>query len=252
MVDELNPAAEHTFPAEQQEAAVATEATKKDPALEAQNTAQREASHRILRERAEAAERRSLELERYLQMNQQQQQPQKIQVVDEEDLDISDISDDSLIEGKQLKKYVKSLKQEVRNTKKQFQEYNQQIALTQADMRLKSQFSDFDRVVSKENLDKLALQKPALHRTIYSATDIYDRGYAAYEMIKGSGILNDEFQEVDKRLEDNKSKPRAAANIAPQSSDTPLTRVGDYDRRILSEERKEQLRRQVEQSKMYK
>ena len=119
-------------------------------------------------------------------------------------------------------------------------------------MRLKSQFNDFDSVVTKENLDKLASQKPSLYRSILSNPDLYDKGYTAYEFIKNSDILSGQYQEIDRKVEENRSKPRSAANVAPQSGDTPLARVGDYDRRILTEERKDQLRRQVEEAKRYK
>lgn len=243
MFDQLDETAEQ-YP--QQEAS-STQQQEQNTAQESQ----KEVNMRILRERAESAERRALELERMVQMNMsQQQQSTKMQVVEDED-DFG-FEDDSLIEGKQLKKYVKSLKRELKDTKKQFQEFNEQNAVAQAEMRLKGQFNDFDTVVTKENLEKLQIQKPALYRTILASPDMYDKGYAAYELIKVSGILNDQYQELDKRVEDNRSKPRSAANVAPQSGDTPLMRVGDYDRRILSEDRKEQLRRQVEEAKRYK
>jgi len=246
--DQLNEAAEHLYPAEQEQNNEKPQETQSHTAQESQ----KETSMRILRERAEAAERRAQELERMVQMNmsQQSQNNQKMQIVDDED--DFDLSDDTYIEGKHLKKYVKNLKQELKNTKRQFEEYNQQNALTQAEMRLKSQFSDFETVVSKENLERLQQQKPVLYRTILANSDIYDKGYVAYELIKNSGILTDQYQELDRKVEENKFKPRSAANAAPQSGDTPLTRVGDYDRRILSEDRKNQLRKQVEEAKRYK
>ncbi len=243
MSNELNPAAEHLFPAEQEQTA------DKPQQNTAQDT-QKEANMRILRERAEAAERRSLELERMVQMNMSQQQTNKMQVTDDED--DFDIGDDTYIEGKHLKKYVKSLKQELKNTKKQFEEYNNQNSLSNAEMRLKNQFSDFNTVVTTENLEKLAAQKPALYRTILANTDVYDKGYTAYELIKHSGIIDNNYQELDRRVEENRSKPRSAANASPQSGETPLARVGDYDRRVLTEERKDQLRRQVEEAKRNK
>ncbi len=242
MFDELNQAAEHTYPA--------AEPAQAPQKTEAEKEAQKEASHRVLRDRAEAAERRALELERMIQQNMAQQQPNKIQLVDNDDG--FDISDDTYVEGKHLKKYIKSLKQEVESTKKKFEDYNAQNSLTQAEMRLRAKYSDFDNVVTKENLDKLAAQKPALYKAIFASTDIYDRGDVGYEVLQASGILNNQYQDLDKRVEENKNKPRSAANASPQSGDTPLARVGDYDRRILSEERKDQLRRQVEQAKMLK
>jgi hypothetical protein len=247
MFNELDAAKEHLYPAEETQTTDNTQPIQQNTAQESQ----KEANMRILRERAESAERRSLELERMMQMNMsQQQQTTKMQIADEED--DFDMSDDTYVEGKHLKKYVKSLKQELRNTKKQFEEYNQQNALTQAEMRLKNQFNDFDIIVTQENLKKLESQKPSLYRTILSNPDVYDKGYAAYELIKHSGILDNQYQELDKRVEENKSKPRSAANAAPQSGDTPLTRIGDYDRRVLSEDRKDQLRRQVAEAKRNK
>lgn len=248
MFDELDSAKEHLYPAGQEN----TSETSQQPQQNTAQESQKEANMRILRERAESAERRSVELERMVQMNMsQQQQTTKMHVVDNDDDDF-DVSDDTYIEGKHLKKYVKSLKQELKNTKRQFEEYNQQNALTQAEMRLKNQFNDFDIIVTQDNLRKLEAQKPALYRTILSNPDVYDKGYAAYEFIKNGGILDNQYHELEKRVEENRSKPRSAANAAPQSGDTPLARVGDYDRRVLSEDRKDQLRRQVEEAKRNK
>ncbi len=246
MLNELNEASEHLYPTAQELAAEAAQPAQQNNAQDSQ----KEVNMRILRERAESAEKRTLELERMMQMNMSQQQQTKMQIVDEDD--DFDVSDDTYIEGKHLKKYVKSLKQELKNTKRQFEEFNQQNAMTQAEIRLKNQFNDFESVVTKENLEKLASHKPSLYRTILANTDIYDKGYTAYELIKNSGIIADQYNDLDKKVEENRMKPRSAANAAPQSGDTPLARVGDYDRRVLSEERKDQLRRQVEEAKRYK
>lgn len=247
MFDQLNDvSAEHLYPSESEE----TNQREQQPTQQVVQESQKDSNMRILRERAESAERRALELERMVQMNMSQQQSTKMQIADEEDY--FDVSDDTYIEGKHLKKYVNNLKQELKNTKKQFEDYNKQNALTQAEIRLKNQFGDFDNIVNTDNLKKLSEQKPALYRTIYANTDIYDRGFTAYELIKNSGILSDQYEALDKKVEENKFKPRSAANVSPQLGDTPLSRVGDYDRRILSEERKQQLRRQVEEAKRYK
>ena len=238
MFDDLNPAAEHLYPQEQSDVV-------EQPAQQSVKESSKESNLRILRERAEAAERRALELERMIQ---NQNEPKPISHTTNEDDDI-DIPDDSYVEGRQVKKYINNLKRQVKATQEQFDKYNQQNSLTQAEIRLKSQFSDFDNVVSKENIQKLAELKPALHRTIFANNDIYDRGYAAYELIKSSGILPTGNESIDRKLEENKSKPRSMATASPQTSNTPLTRVGDYDRRVLTEERKDQLRRQVEEAK---
>lgn len=225
---------------EQQEEQVAQE----QPAEQQQEVAQeskRDINTRRLRERAEAAEHRAAELERMIQMNMSQQHNTKIQVEDEDDFDLSD---DTYIEGKHLKKYVKSLKKELKDTKKQFEQYNQQSELTNAEIRLKSQFNDFENVVNEENLERLKYEKPSLYRTIMANNNVYDRGYAAYELIKHSGIVDNRYEAVDKRIEDNKAKPRSASNAAPQQANSPLANVGDYDRRVLTEERKKEILRQ--------
>lgn len=246
MHDDLNPETQqYEQPVQPEpEKVAAPEVPAEQPAPKADD--QREYNFRLIRERAEAAERRAQELERLIQANMApQQQPQKPL---EEDDDLG-ISDDSYVEAKQLKKYVKSIKQELKETKQKFEEYHKKNSLDQAEVRLKSQFTDFDAVVTQENLEKLAATKPALYRSIMANSDIYDRGYTAYELLKNSGMSDKNYERQDKRLEDNKAKPRSASNVAPQSGDTPLTRVGDYDRRVLTEARKEELRRSVEEAK---
>lgn len=203
---------------------------------------------RNLRERAEAAERRAQELEYYLKQNMNQNKPSvKIEV---EDDDI-DVSDDSYIEGHQFKKYVRSLKNEFKKTTQHLQEMTQRSALEQAEIKLRSEFPDIQQVVNEENLNKLSKLKPSVYRSIMANHDLYDRGSAAYEFIKNSGIAQ-EYTPIDRKLEENRAKPRAAANVGSQHADTPLSRIGDYDRRILSNEQKDNLMRQVRETQMYR
>lgn len=230
MFDELNTAPE------QQEQVVQEQPQEQQQVQESK----RDINTRNLRERAEAAERRAAELERMIHANMTQQQNTKLEL-EEDDWDLSD---DTYIEGKHLKKYVNTLKKELKETKKQFQQYSEQSAMTTAEIHLKNQFKDFDTVVTEANLERLAQEKPSLHRTIMANNNWYDRGYAAYELLKHSGIVDNRYEDVDKRIENNKTMPRSASNAAPQQGDTPLTRVGDYDRRILTEDRKKEILRQ--------
>ena len=240
MFDDLNNAAENLYPSEQEQVTEQPQQTEQDS-----DFLSKQASIRVLRERADAAERRNRELESMIQQNMSQQKANKMQIDDSDDFDMGD---DTYVEGKHLKKYVKTLKQELKNQRQQFEEFNQKNSIAQAEMRLKSQFNDFDSIVSRENLEKLSMKKPELYRTIISHPDLYDKGHAAYEMIKNSGILTNQYEDIDRRVEENKLKPRSASNVAPQSGDTPLSRTGDYDRRILTEERKAFLRKQSEEA----
>ena len=240
MFDELTGNPVHENPVQQEQAPVAEQPRPQE--------APKENNLRIMRERAEAAERRNLELERMIQMNMNQnQQSTKIQLVEEDD-DFG-ISDDSYIEGKHLKKYVKTLKQELKATKKQFEEMHQSNAMANAEIRLKSQFSDFDAVVSPENVERLKTLKPALYRSIMANSDIYDRGYTAYELIKNSSMIAESYPEQDRKIEENRARPRSSSTAAPQVAETPLSRVGDYDRRILTKQRKEEILRNMEEAK---
>jgi hypothetical protein len=232
----------YEYPQEQE---APQEKPKKQEAPERES--EKEANLRILRERAEAAERRAWELEQRMNQNQPAQQNKE-----DEDDDEWDLSDDSFVEGKDLKKYVKKLKKTVKDTHKSLEEFRQRSALEQAELRLKSQFPDFESVVTEENIRKLQQADPVEYRSIMNSGDIYDRGYLAYKRLRDIGVSHHAYEETDERLSSNKNKPRSASNASPQASETPLTRVGDYDRRVLTEERKAQLRRQVEEAKRNK
>lgn len=200
---------------------------------------------RIMRERMESIERENQEYKRILQ---QQQQP-----VEKDDLD-DDVEDDSFIEAKQYKKNIRNIQKDLKETKKLLEENTRNNELNSAQVSLKAQFNDFDDVVTEENLKKLSDSQPVLYRTLLAAGNIYDRGYSAYAIIKNGNISkkDSQYSNQDKRLEENKAKPRAIGNASPQAGDTPLSKVGDYDRRILTEERKDQLRKQVEEAKRYR
>jgi gas vesicle protein len=196
----------------------------------------KEQNMRILRERAENAEAKIRQMEQYM-TQQQQQKPV------EDDLGIDD---DSYVEARYLKKIHKELKE----TKKQMEEMSNRAIQQTAEIRLKSQYADFDAVVNEENIKEFAVKHPEEYSTLLSNPDLYAKGKTAYNMIKHFG-LKDKYENVDKKMEENKSKPRSSASAPSQPADAPLTRVGDYDRRILSDERKKQLYEQVSKSKQY-
>jgi len=213
-----------------------------------QQETDKEQNIRYFRERAVMAERRTQELENMMRQNTNQQTTApRMQPED----DAIDIQDDTYIEGKHLKKYVNSLRKELQETKKQHNDFMQQSELHNAERQLKAQFNDFDRIVSPENLRKLSQQKPALYRSIIANPDVYDKGYAAYEVIKSAGFGINEYESQDRKMADNRNKPKSATSSSSgaQTADSPLTHISNYDRRVLTEERKEQLRRQVDLAK---
>jgi hypothetical protein len=209
----------------------------------------KEQNMRALRQQAEEERRARLDTERKLQELEQYVRGQQPQQQPSEEEDDFDIKDEDFVEGKHVKKPMRKLQKELKETRKKLEEQSQYFASVTAETRLKSQFNDFDTVVTKENLERLAQTKPSLYRTMMSNPDLYDKGYTAYEMIRNSGINSTEYEAEDNRLNTNKTKPRSSSAAAPQAQEAPLARAADYDRRVLTEERKEQLRRQVEEAK---
>lgn len=211
-------------------------------------SSEKEENLRILRERAERAERKVYEMEQ--QSLRTSPQAAVEEITDDIDEDGFQIDDEGFVEGKHLKKFVQNMKKELKKTKEEFAAYSQQSSLTSAELRLKAKYADLDQVVTQENLNKLAEVKPSLYKSILANPDVFEKGEAAYEIIKSMNIGSGaKYADNERKIEENKSKPRTAATVGAQTPQTPLTRVGDYDRRILTEERKHQLREQVRLAK---
>lgn len=195
---------------------------------------------RMLREKALQAERRTKELENYISNLENQKKVER----PHEDFDISD---DEYIEGKHLKKYISNIKNELKETRRQFEEFSQQNSVNTAEMRLKSQFNDFESVVNSKSLERLAGSNPTLYKSILASPDIYERGQAAYEILKVLGL--NKFEKAEEKIQENKYKPRSSSTAQPQAPESPLTRAGEYDRRVLSEEYKQELRNRLAEIK---
>ena len=58
--------------------------------------------------------------------------------------------------------------------------------------------------------------------------------------------------DVDKKIEANKMKPKSSSTAGTQTPESPLSRIGDYDRRVLTEEQKEFYRKQVADAKKFR
>lgn len=246
MLDQLNTEAnqyESVPPVEQ-----AVEA--QEESTQAPVESSKEYNIRIMRERAEAAERRAAEYERILQqqMLQQSQSGNRSLSDDEEDDDA--LSDTDFIDKKYFKKAIKkAVTKATQITQERFEKNLKEIQQRNAEQALRRDYSDIDSVVTEENLYKLSVQKPHLYRSLIANQDTYDRGAAAYEMITNSGIINNAYSNQARRIQENKSKPKSAAVVGPQESESPLAQFYGNDRRILSKEDKE---RNMERVQLYK
>lgn len=195
-------------------------------------------SWKMLREKAERAERRADELERMiLDAQSKQSEP-------EEDLNVS-VDDDSLVEGKHLSKVNKK----IQNLERQLKQYEQQSSLSSTEIKLKTQYPDFDSVVSADNLNNLRSMYPEIAHTINSSNDLYSKAVAAYTMIKKLGISPQEdiFKHEKELAQRNAAKPKSLASISPQQGDSPLSKANAFANGTLTDELKAQMWKEMNQ-----
>jgi len=238
--------AENTAPATQEQPvsnsdnaladlAAPEEAAPQAPVEEPKRKPTPQESWKIVRERAEAAERRAEEAERLLQQytrTANQSAPES-----NEDLDLS-VDEDSLVEGKHLSKVAKKIK----HLEQQLRSYEQQSVVASTELKLKAQYPDFDNIVSGENLANLRAAYPEIAATINSSNDLYSKAVTAYTMIKRLGIADvpgyEESKEVARR---NASKPKPLASISPQQGDSPLSKANAFANGKMSDDLQKQL-----------
>jgi hypothetical protein len=196
-------------------------------------------SWKMLREKAERAERRAEELERMILEAQSKKQPET-----EEDLNVS-VEDDSLVEGKHLSKVNKK----IQNLERQLKQYEQQSSLSSTEIKLKTQYPDFDSVVSADNLNNLRSMYPEIAHTINSSSDLYSKAVAAYTMIKKLGISPQEdlYKQEKELAQRNAAKPKSLASISPQQGDSPLSKANAFANGTLTDELKAQMWKEMNQ-----
>lgn len=234
------------------------EQSESDQVLEVDETAytapqvesSKEQNLRFLRERAERAEREREEMMKYVMSLQQNQQSpiQKEKPVQEEPDFSLQVDDDALIEGK----HAKQLAQEISSLKKTLKQYEQQSKRNDQqtiEMKLQSQFPDFNQVVTHDNLVKLRQINPDLADTILRNDDQYKQAKLAYEMVKQFGIYQDQSSVVEQALaKRNVNKPRPISSISPTQSDSPISKVNAFANAPLTKEFKRNLYEEMVQA----
>lgn len=201
---------------------------------------EKEINIRMLRESKERAERERDELLKRLDSIEKQMKPEPVSEQPKEEEQLS-YNPDDLIEGRHLSQYEKKLV----NLEKQLQSYQQQTAAVTVENKLKSQYSDFDAVVTKENLELLRSLHPEVAQTINSTSDLYSKAVSAYTIIKNLGIKPAQTYDAEKRIaQQNSAKPKPLASVSPQQGKSPLSRANAFANG-LTEELKESLRREM-------
>jgi hypothetical protein len=151
------------------------------------------------------------------------------------------LGNDELAEGKHLKAVVN----EVKKLKNELKQYQQQSVSSLVSTRLKMEYPDIEKVVTKENIEVLAAQYPELASTLSASTDLYNQGVSAYTLIKKLGIMPDDTYQSDKiRTQLNANKPRPLTSISPQQGDSPLSHANAFANG-LTDELKSQLYKEM-------
>ena len=190
----------------------------------------KERNLRILRERAERLERENEELRRGAQQPSMQKSES-----DDEDFQFS-VKADELVEGKHLS----GLSQEIKAIRRELKEAK--IALGQSknmtiETKLKAAHADFDKVVTKENMNILAELDPEMYEVIQASPNLYAKAKTAYNQIKKYGIYTEETYEADKEvIQRNTFKPRPATSLSPQQGATPLSRANEFQKELTAED----------------
>lgn len=192
------------------------------------------------------AERMERERDEALMKAQQyeQQRPKESAPVEEEDIDIAD---NDLAEGKHLKK----LKREVKQLKVQLQQNLEQSNASMIETKLRSTFTDFDSVVTKENVEMLRDMEPELASTLASSKDMYATAVSAYKMIKRLGINQNHYDAEKEVAQKNAAKPRPLTSISPQQGESPLSKANAFAQGLTPELEKKLWQEMNEARKKY-
>ncbi len=202
---------EQPVQAQQQQAAPQPQGQQEYEAIQARNfKAIKEAADRATRERDDLARK----LQEYENAKVESQY---------EDLNIKE---EDLVEGKHL---VQAMKR-IQHLEQQQKQYMKQSSETTAEMKLRQQYPDFDKVMTLENIQMLTASYPEI----------------AESAIKGFGIYADKPQDADKKkVAANAAKPKPLASVSPQHGESPISRANAFSEG-LTEARKEELRKEMD------
>ena len=190
-----------------------------------------------------AAEKRALELEQRSQQVSSQSQPVP---VEEEDIQIDN---EDYVQAKHIKSSTKKLKNKLSATEQKLVELEQKLSYMQAQREVDA-LPDFYKVVNDDNIKTFARLYPEDYESMMANPNLSSRSKTAYNMIKNYGIIQKpDTSSQEEKLIATQFKPKAAASVSHQSPQTPLTKVGDYERRVLTEADKDRINRMLQSYK---
>lgn len=157
--------------------------------------------------------------------------------VEEDDYDLEN---DSIAEGKHLKKIareMKAMKQELERSRQESSRFATRAALI-------AEHPDYERIVTQENLTALELTYPHIAKSI-NMNDPYNAGKTCYELIKQFGISNDAEEakktEITKAMiKQNLAKPKVGVSVqgTKVAQQSPMGRASEFYEGPLTDEMK--------------
>lgn len=224
--------------AQEEQVATVVEKTEEAPAISGN-----EINIRSLRKDKERLERENREkdllLQELIRKNQPKEQVQQQAQVDTSVEEDFTIADDDFLEGK----HYRSLENRLKKQEAALNKYRQQSESTTIETKLRSQYSDFDKVVTPENIEALRTSQPELAETIGSGTNLYSSAVSAYKIIKQLGIYVEDNYKTDRDLaQQNSLKPKPLQSVSPQKGASPLEQANAFGQgRVLTQDAKKQI-----------
>lgn len=195
-------------------------ATPHPTASDSQQESPQAVNLRNLRELKERAERERDDLLRKLSTI--EAQSKKEEPPPPEDFTVAP---DDLVEGKHLTRYDRKIKE----LEGQLKSYQEQSTANSVEAKLLSQYPDFEKVVTEENVRLFSTAHPELAKTINSSSDLYNKAVSAYTMIKKLGIKPQNTYDAERaKVHENATKPRSLASVSSQEGDSPLTKANAF------------------------
>ena len=191
-----------------------------------------------------AAERRVKELEARSSYASNVQSVYSANNTDDDDLGSDP---DDYLQVKHFKKNTSKLHTKLTESERRLQELSERVERYEAQSALRD-IKDFDEVVTDENIATLKRLYPEDVEAVMSSPNLKHKAKAMYNMINNYGIAPKNLKQSEDKINKNKSKPSTPGNSG-QTPQTPLSRLNDYDRRVMTEEDRVRILNRLEEIK---
>lgn len=143
--------------------------------------------------------------------------------------ELSSLSDDDWVNKKQSQKLAQKLAQE--EVKKALEQERLRQSEEMLPTRLKTQFQDFDAVVTEDNVKQLRTLEPEVALALSQIGDKYAQAVAAYKYIKMFVPKAQEQTEFKERVQKNAQKPGSLSSVGGSS----LSQASNFEKGLTPE-----------------